>query len=152
MKPFWKTLTFWISAVTWLGLVGGHYAGLTPPPWGLVMANIVAMIYATLRCLQKRNSGLPWKSIFLTSEFAVTVCTVLVNFLESLTQLPVMSSRALAVISAAISGLVWLLHTLNGTTKPGQFGVPFVPAAQVITKSEKISEKLPDTHLNTTKE
>jgi hypothetical protein len=133
MKPFWKTLTFWISASTWLVLVGGHYAGITPPPYGLVLANVVAVIYATLRCLQKRNTGIPWKSIFLTSEFSGTACTVLVNLLESLMKLPVMSSRALAIISGIISGLLWILHSINGSVKPGQFGIPFEPASDHIT-------------------
>jgi hypothetical protein len=135
-KPFWKTLTFWISAITWLGLVGGHYAGLTPPPYGLVCANVVAVLYAVLRCLQKRKLGIAWKSIFFTSEFSVTTCTVLVNLLESLTELPVVSPRVLVIISTAISGLLWVLHNLNGSTKPSQFGVPYVPSADVITKVE----------------
>jgi hypothetical protein len=134
MKPFWKTLTFWISAVAWLAFVGGHYAGLTPPPYGLVFANAVAVLYAALRCLQKRKQGISWKSIFATSEFVGTACTVLVNLLESLTKLPVMSPKILGILSAAISGLLWILHTLNGSVKPSQFGVPYEASIEAVTK------------------
>lgn len=149
MKPFWKTLTFWISAIAWLALMGGHYAGMTPPPYGLVLANGVAVLYAVLRCLQKRKIGITWKSIFLTSEFAGTTCTVLVNLFESLMKLPVLSPKLLGALSAAISGLLWILHILNGAVKPGQFGIPWQPASEtVVTKPLH----LPDTNRTTTKE
>ena len=152
MRPFWKTLTFWISASTWIALVGGHYAGLTPPPYGLVLANAVAVVYAVLRCLQKRKVGVPWKSIFFTSELAVAACTVLVNLLESLTALPVMMPRLLVLVSSAISGLLIILHNLNGSVKPGQFGVPYDSSDNIVTKPVVVPTKLPDTHLTTNKE
>jgi hypothetical protein len=99
LKPFWKTLTFWISALTWLALVGGHYA-----------------------------------------------------LLESLTALPVRTPRLLVLVSSAISGLLFILHNLNGSVKPGQFGVPYDPSDNIVTKPVIITTKLPDTHHTTNKE
>jgi hypothetical protein len=152
MKPFWKTLTFWISILTWLVLIGGHYAGLTPPPYGLVLANVVAVVYAGLRCLQKRKAGISWKSIFFTSEFGITASTVLVNLLESLTTLPVMTPKLLGVVSAAISVLLFILHNLNGSVKPGQFGIPYDPSDNVVTKPVVMPARLPDTNRTTNQE
>src|ERR1700690_1156383 len=99
MRPFWKTLTFWISASTWIALVGGHYA-----------------------------------------------------LLESLTALPVMMPRLLVLVSSAISGLLIILHNLNGSVKPGQFGVPYDSSDNIVTKPVVVPTKLPDTHLTTNKE
>ena len=127
MQPFYTTLTFWISVLVWLATLGGHYANLIPAPYGLVIANGVAIIYASVRCLQKRQAGVAWKGIFFTSEFVVTALTVLTNFLESLKALPVMTPKALTIISGIIAAMVTLLHTLSsdsarsGGANEGQF-------------------------------
>jgi multisubunit Na+/H+ antiporter MnhB subunit len=115
MTAFFRTWTFWIALGSWAVLVGGHYAAIVPSPYGLVLANVVAMIYATTRCLQKRKAGIPWKGILLTSEFAFSAMTVLINFCESLTKLPGLSPRALAAISALVVGLGSLMHTLSSS-------------------------------------
>jgi len=114
---YFRTWTFWIAVCTWLIFMGGHYAAIVPPPYGLVLANAVALVYGILRCLQKRKAGIPWKGILFTSEFVVTSVTVLMNFLESLTALPAMPPKVLAVLSASIVALGSLLHTLSGTKK-----------------------------------
>jgi hypothetical protein len=116
-RPFWKTPAFWISVCAWLVLVGGHYAGKIPAPWGVVAANAVAAAYAVLRCLAKRREGLPWKGILATSEFAVTSATVLLNLLDSLAQVPSMPPKVLVTISAAAGFLATVLHHLSGTSK-----------------------------------
>lgn len=136
MKSFWKTYTFWISLGTWLVSMGGQYAEVIPSPYGLVVGNAVALVYAAMRCLQKRQAGIPWKGIFFTSEFLVTGATVLINFLESLKNLPAMSPRALALVSAAIVGLGSLLHTFGGTKVPTS-GVIVAPASEAVTKVDK---------------
>ena len=118
MAPFWKTYTFWISACAWLVSMGGQYAELVPSPYGLVAGNAVAIVYAVMRCLQKRSAGIPWKGILFTSEFLVTGATVLINFLESLKNIPSLSPRVLAVVSASVVGLGSLLHTLGGSKLP----------------------------------
>lgn len=115
MVPFWKTLTFWISACAWFVAMGGHYAGEIPDPYGVVAANVVAIVYAVLRCLVKRKEGLPWKGILATSEFAGTSATVLLNLLDSLAQVPSMPPKILVGISAAAGFLVTALHHLSGS-------------------------------------
>jgi hypothetical protein len=149
MKPFWKTYTFWISVCAWLISMGGQYSEAIPSPYGLVAANLVAVVYATMRCLQKRQAGIPWKGIFFTSEFIGSSATVLANFFESLKNLPTLSPKALAIVSAIVVGLGSLLHTLGGTvagraTIPpngeslGREGVPTTSTSEVVTKDEKI--------------
>jgi len=123
MAPFWNTYTFWSSACALLVSMGGQYAELVPSPYGLVAGNAVAIVYAVMRCLQKRSAGIPWKGILFTSEFLVTGATVLINFLESLKNIPSLSPRVLAIVSASIVGLGSLLHTLGGAkTSPGASG------------------------------
>ncbi|MGD0094832.1 MAG: lysylphosphatidylglycerol synthase domain-containing protein [Planctomycetota bacterium] len=82
---------------------------------GYVLANVVAMVYATMRCLQKRKAGVPWKGILMTSEFAFTAVTVLMNFFESLTKIPSLPPHTLASISGVVVALGALLHTLSST-------------------------------------
>lgn len=119
MTPFWKTLAFWISACAWLASVGGHYAKVVPPPCGLFAADGVAVAYAVLRCLRKRQSGATWKGILYTSEFAMTVLTLFINFAESLTKVPSLSPRALQVASGVLVLLVSALHTAGGKAEAG---------------------------------
>jgi hypothetical protein len=137
LAPFWKSFTFWIAMGLWAVTVGGHYAQVIPPPYGLLVGNAVAAGYAILRCLQKRAAGVPWKGIVATSEFMITVITVLVNTLESLSALPAMSPKALAGISAGIAILVSLLHTLAGR-RGNQSGIPVVSADDIDTAVEGI--------------
>jgi hypothetical protein len=120
MLVFYRTKTFWIAVCSWLVLMGGHYAAVVPAPYGLVLGNAVALVYGAMRCLQKRQAGIPWKGILFTSEFAITSATVLMNFLDSLAAIPSMPPKALAGISAAVVALSSLLHTLSGgkTTLP----------------------------------
>ena len=140
MKPFWKTYTFWISVCAWLISMGGQYTDEIPSPYGLVAANVVALVYAVMRCLQKRQAGIPWKGIFYTSEFLGTGATVLINLLESLKNIPALSPKVLAFISVTIVGLGSLLHTFSGAKGGG--GVPVLPASEAITKVEpKIPEQ-----------
>lgn len=113
--PFWKTLTFWISLGVWFVALGGHYVGEIPAPYGIVAANVVALVYAVLRCLVKRKNGLPWKGILTTSEFAVTSATVFLNLLDSLAQVPAMPPKVLVGISAAAGFMATVLHHLSGT-------------------------------------
>lgn len=115
MATFFHTWTFWIALCSWAALIGGHYAAVVPPPYGLVLANVVAMVYATMRCLQKRKAGVPWKGILMTSEFAFTAVTVLMNFFESLTKIPSLPPHTLASISGVVVALGALLHTLSST-------------------------------------
>lgn len=136
MTPFWKTYTFWIAVCLWLATVGGHYANVIPAPYGLVVANAVAIIYAVVRCLQKRVIGIPWKGIFFTSEFIVSALTVIINFLESLTKIPALSPGVLGGISTSTVLLVSLLHSLSGRSK-ARFGVPVVSADEIDTVIEK---------------
>lgn len=125
MTPFWKTLTFWISACSWFVVIGGHYVGAIPAPYGLVASNFIAVIYAVLRCLQKRQAGIPWKAILFTSEFAVTTLTVLVDQLESIKQIPSLPPKVLGIVSGGIAGLLFLLHALAGGRSPlGTAGLP----------------------------
>jgi len=139
MKPFWKTYTFWISICAWLISMGGQYAEVIPSPYGLIVGNTVAVVYAVMRCLQKRQAGIPWKGIFFTSEFVGTGATVLINLLESLKNIPALSPKVLAIISVSIVGLGSLLHTFGGT-KPApalEDGAPTVPASEAITTVDK---------------
>ena len=116
MAPFWKTYTFWISVCAWLVSMGGQYAEVIPSPYGLVAGNAVAIVYAVMRCLQKRQAGIPWKGIFFTSEFVVTSLTVASNLLESIKQIPALPPRLLGLASFAIVGIAAILHTLSGAT------------------------------------
>jgi len=143
MTPFWKTYTFWAAVGLWLATLGGHYADVIPSPYGLVVANAVAIIYAVVRCMQKRAWGISWKGIFFTSEFIVSALTVIVNFLESLSQIPALSPGVLAGISTTTVLLVSLLHSLSGKSKT-HLGIPVVPADELDTvvergKAKKIS-------------
>ena len=113
--PFWKTLTFWISLCAWFVTVGGHYVGVIPDPYGIIAANVVALIYAILRCLVKRKEGLPWKGILGTSEFMVTSGTVALNLINALAQVPSMPPKVLVSLSAASGLLVTALHHLSGS-------------------------------------
>jgi hypothetical protein len=136
MKSFWKTYTFWISVCAWLITMGGQYSGAIPAPYGLIVGNTVAVVYTVMRCLQKRQAGIPWKGIFFTSEFLGTGATVLVNLLESIKDVPSLSPRVLAILSVTIVGLGSLLHTLGGTSAAS--GVPVVPASEAVTKVEEL--------------
>jgi hypothetical protein len=142
MTAFFRTWTFWIAVCTWLVLMAGHYATIVPPPYGLVLANLVALVYGTLRCLQKRQAGLPWKGILFTSEFGVTSATVLMNLLESLTKLPSLPPKALAVISGGVVALGSLLHTLSSTNT--RKVLP--PVSEILTSLSKdnLSSGVPD--------
>jgi hypothetical protein len=120
--PFWETLSFWITVCTWTIVVCGHYVGAIPEPYGLVVANIVAVIYTVLRCLEKRQAGVPWKGIISTSEFTITSLTVISNLLESLKQLPALSPRMLGFISMGIAAIAAVLHSLSGKKPPS--GLP----------------------------
>jgi hypothetical protein len=135
MKPFWRTYTFWIVVLLWLATLGGHYASLIPSPYGLVVANAVAIIYAAVRCMQKRVIGIPWKGIFFTSEFIVSALTVIINFLESLTKIPALSPGVLAGISTSMVLFVSLLHSLSGSAK-NRLGIPVVSADEIDTVVE----------------
>jgi hypothetical protein len=115
MPVFFRTWTFWIAICAWGIAVGAHYAAVVPPPYGLVLANAVAMAYATVRCLQKRKAGIPWKGIVMTSEFALTTVTVVMNFLESLTKIPSLPPKTLTAISGVTVALGALLHTLSSS-------------------------------------
>jgi hypothetical protein len=97
--------------------MGGHYAAVLPPPYGLILANAVALIYGLLRCLQKRQAGTPWKGILFTSELWVTSATVVMNLLEALSKLPSLSPKALAVISGGVVALGSLLRALLNPQK-----------------------------------
>ena len=112
--PFWKTFTFWISLGAWFVTVGGHYASVIPDPYGVIAANVVALVYAILRCLTKRKEGLPWKGILSTSEFTVTSATVAFNLVNSLAQIPAMPPKVLVGLSALSGLLVTVLHHLSG--------------------------------------
>lgn len=112
--PFWKTFTFWISLCAWFVTVGGHYASVIPDPYGIIAANVVALVYAILRCLTKRKEGLPWKGILSTSEFTVTSATVAFNLVDSLAQIPAMPPKVLVGLSALSGLLVTVLHHLSG--------------------------------------
>jgi hypothetical protein len=136
MKPFWKTLTFWISVCTWATVMGGQYVGAIPSPYGLVVANFIAVLYAILRYLRKRQAGIPWKAIVFTSEFTVTGLTVLVNQLDAIKQIPSLPPWVLGGISGSIALFLVVLHTLGGTPKPS--GVPDTLASEATTKLEKI--------------
>jgi hypothetical protein len=146
MKSFWKTYTFWISVCAWLVSMGGQYSEAIPSPYGLVAANVVALVYAVMRCLQKRQAGIPWKGIFFTSEFLGTGATVLINLLESLKNIPALSPKILASISVTIVGLGSLLHTLGGTKHEN--GVPATLASEAITTDVPIvaSKVVSSTH------
>ena len=119
MKPFWRTRLFWISVCSWIVTMGGHYAGVVPTPYGLVLANIVVIVYATFRCLQKRQAGIPWQGILFTSEFIGTIITMLINLLEALSQIPAMPPKVLVGITAAIGFLATTLHHLSGSKASG---------------------------------
>jgi hypothetical protein len=152
MKTFFRSWTFWIAVCTWLVAMGGHYAALVPAPYGLVLANGVAIVYAVLRCLTKRKAGIPWKGILLTSEFGVTAATVLMNFLEALSKIPTMSPKALAGISAAILGLGSVLHTLSSVkpTSPDSpkksevITLPNVAAIRDLLTEDNLAAGVPD--------
>lgn len=146
MIAFFRTWTFWIAVCTWLVLMGGHYATILPPPYGLVLANAVALVYGVLRCLQKRRAGIPWKGILFTSEFGVTAATVGMNFLESLSKLPSLPPKALAGISGGVMVLGSLLHTLSSTRKA-------LPPVDVILKNlekDNLASGVPDKHADST--
>lgn len=120
MLPFWKTLTFWISACSWFIVVGGHYTGVVPSPYGLVLGNVVVLVYAVMRCLQKRQAGQPWKGILFTSEFVGTSATMLANLLDALREIPSLPPRVLVGITAASGLLVTILHHLSGASALGE--------------------------------
>jgi hypothetical protein len=156
MTPFWKTLTFWISACSWIVVMGGHYVGTIPAPYGLVVSNAIAVVYTVLRCLQKRQAGIPWKAIVYTSEFAVTALTVLVNQLDAIKQIPSLPPNVLAIVSGGIAGLMFFLHALAGQgankarpridagpdilerAKYLPSGGILVPSSEAITKVERL--------------
>lgn len=140
MTVFFRTWTFWIAVLTWLVLMGGHYATILPPPYGLVLANAVAIVYGLLRCLQKRRAGIPWKGILFTSEFGVAGVTVLMNFLESLSKLPSLPPKVLAGISGGVVALGSLLHTLSSTKKV----LPPVDDILKELKKDNLAEGVPD--------
>ena len=124
MLPFWKTTTFWISACSWFVAVGGHYSGAVPSPYGLVLGNVVVLVYALMRCLQKRKAGMPWKGILFTSEFVGTSATMMLNLLDALKEIPALPPKILVGITAASGLLVTVLHHLSGTDVPqGSFSV-----------------------------
>ena len=132
MLPFWKTLTFWISAGSWLTVLGGHYAGTIPSPYGLVLGNVVVLAYATTRCLQKRQAGLAWKSILATSEFAGTTLTMVANLLDALAQIPSLPPKILVVITGASGFILTVLHHLSGSKS----AVPLLPASEAVTTDD----------------
>ena len=119
MKPFWRTRLFWISVCSWIVTMGGHYVGVVPSPYGLVLANAVTIVYATLRCLQKRQAGVPWQGILFTSEFVGTTITMLINLLEALSQIPAMPPKILVGVTALIGFLATVLHHLSGSKASG---------------------------------
>jgi hypothetical protein len=140
MTAFFRTWTFWIAVCTWLILVGGHYAAIVPHPYGLVLANGVAIVYGVLRTIRKRQAGIPWKGVLFTSEFSVTAATVLMNFLESLSKIPSLSPKVLAGISASVVALGSLLHTLSSSKK----SLP--PVVEILEKLSKdnLASGVPD--------
>jgi len=127
MTPFWKTLTFWISACSWFVVLGGHYAGVIPSPYGLVLSNVVVLIYGLMRCLQKRQAGTPWKGILFTSEFVGTSATMVANLLDAAREIPSLPPKLLVGLAAASGLLVTILHQLSvsGTVGAG-FPLPAV--------------------------
>ena len=139
MQAFYRTWTFWIAACSWLALVGGHYATVLPAPYGLVLANAVAIVYAATRCLQKRQAGVPWKGIFFTSEFAVTSATVVMNFLDAVSKIPALPPKALGAISGAIVTLGALLHTLSGTRREPTAGLKPLSVTQETAAIEDLA-------------
>jgi len=122
MMPFWKTLTFWISACSWFIVLGGHYVGVIPSPYGLVLGNVVVLIYGIMRCLQKRQAGTPWKGILFTSEFVGTSATMLVNLLDALKEIPALPPKILVALAAASGLLVTILHQLSVSGVVGAVG------------------------------
>ena len=142
MLPFWKTLTFWISACSWLAALGGHYVGAIPSPYGLVLGNVVVLVYATMRCLQKRQAGLAWKSILATSEFLGTSVTMILNLLDAVSQIPSLPPKVLVGITAASGLLVTVLHHLSGSKSLDlPSGIPTIPASEAVTLDDVLPEK-----------
>jgi hypothetical protein len=150
MKAFFRSWTFWIAICAWFVFMGGHYATVVPAPYGLVLANGVAIVYAVMRCLTKRREGIPWKGIVLTSEFGVTAATVLMNFLEAVSKIPALSPKVLAAISAAIVGLGSVLHTLssskpaNPANKSEAITLPNVEAIRDLLSEDNLAKGVPD--------
>jgi hypothetical protein len=132
MLPFWKTLTFWISACSWLAVLGGHYSGVIPSPYGLVLGNVAVLVYALMRCLQKRQAGLAWKSILATSEFVGTALTMTANLLDSVSQIPSLPPKVLVVITGASGLIITILNRLAGNKS----GIPVLPASEAVTFDE----------------
>ncbi len=135
LMPFWKTFGFWITVGLWICFMGGHYASIMPSPYGLLAANVVAVVYAIVRCLRKRAAGLSWKGMLYTSEFAVSGLTVLINLLESLAEIPSMPPKALTGISAGVAFMVAVLHGLGGKGRMA-LGIPVVSADDINTAIE----------------
>jgi hypothetical protein len=116
--PFWKTYAFWILALGWLAAMGTHFADANPGPWALVIANGVAVLYAAIRCVQKRAEGATWKAIVHTSEFVGVVLTLTANLLESVSQLPGLGRTAVGIMSGAVVVLMGILRSISGTNVP----------------------------------
>jgi len=142
MLPFWKTLTFWISDCSWFTVLGGHYIGAIPSPYGLVLGNVVVLVYATMRCLQKRQAGLAWKSILATSELFATFLTMVANLLDAVSQIPSLPPRVLVGITGASSLVVVVLHHLAGGKAPDSpSGIPIIPASEAVTLDDVLPTK-----------
>jgi len=81
-------------------------------PGALVVANVVVIMYATVRCLQKRAAGTPWGAIFHSTEFLGMAGTLIVNLMESVSKLPSIPPSILHGLSIGIALIVTILHTL----------------------------------------